>query len=52
MTLSCKTDRKGVSSPAMYYITTAIDYTNGTAPPSGTLMKKYLADVLARWRPE
>ena len=32
----------------MYYITTAIDYTNG-APHIGHAYEKVLADVLARW---
>ena len=33
----------------MFYITTAIDYTNG-APHIGHAYEKVLADVLARWR--
>ena len=32
----------------MYYITTAIDYTNGP-PHIGHAYEKVLADVLARW---
>ena len=32
----------------MFYITTAIDYTNG-APHIGHAYEKVLADVLARW---
>lgn len=38
----------GVYSLAMYYITTAIDYTNG-APHIGHAYEKVLADVLVRW---
>lgn len=34
--------------PPMYYITTAIDYTNGP-PHLGHAYEKVLADVLARW---
>lgn len=35
-------------APAMFYITTAIDYTNGS-PHIGHAYEKVLADVLARW---
>ncbi len=41
MTLLAKRKERSIV-PRMYYITTAIDYTNGPTPTSGTPMKKSL----------
>ena len=48
MTLLAKRQERSIV-PRMYYITTAIDYTNGP-PHIGHAYEKVLADVLARWR--
>jgi len=47
MTLLAKRQERSIV-PRMYYITTAIDYTNGP-PHIGHAYEKVLADVLARW---
>ena len=47
MTLLAKRKERSIV-PRMYYITTAIDYTNGP-PHIGHAYEKVLADVLARW---